>query len=96
MKRKTRKELLRVKPPKLRPFWVSFCEDSAEGEFLGACLVMAHCPGDALATAYVFDIHPGGTVEILPAPPDVRISDRWFYRLLSRADAERFDEMEGK
>lgn len=60
--------------------------------FLGACLVKAHGPSHAIATAWERGINPGGEVRSYPirALPD-DVADKWAYRLLSTSDIEALD-----
>lgn len=60
------------------PYYMSFA--SIKKGFLGACLVYARDPEDALRQAWTHHCNPGGEVQLLIAEfvPD----KKWFYRLL--------------
>ncbi len=54
-------------------FWLSFCDpDKPQGsQFLGACIVRAEGPANALAESHRAKCNPGGEVQIMQLPPDL-------------------------
>jgi hypothetical protein len=84
-------------------YWLSFCDsDRPKGQqFLGACLVPAGETGDhkadlriALQNAWLLGCNPGGEVRFQPVPATVEshIRDFWVGRLLTREEAQKFEE----
>lgn len=77
----------------MRWWWLSFCDASLPkgSQFLGAVLVRARDPRDAIREAWRLQVNPGGEVLSQPAPPEFQPLPGWAGRLLSRADCEEFD-----
>lgn len=68
-------------------WWLSF---ATEEGFRGAVVVHAETFTEAVVTASLWGINPGGEVQGLPCA--VPVSAKWTYRLLSREECERFEK----
>ena len=75
-----------------RWFWLSFCDPQLpEGlRFLGACIVRAEGPANALAEAWRAGCNPGGEAQTIELPGT--LPSCWpRYRLLSKAEIEHLE-----
>ncbi len=69
-------------------FWLSFADDNG---FRGAVIVHANDFLEAVMEANLHSINPHGECQGVEIPVGHVIPDKWKYRLLDRAECERFD-----
>jgi hypothetical protein len=74
-------------------WWLSFV-DPDEDQFLGAAIVTAPGPKEAVLMAHALECNPGGEVLIAKIPVDTApfIRDHWRCRVLTREETKVFDE----
>jgi hypothetical protein len=77
-------------------WWLSFCDGKRPvgSQFLGACVVSGCCMVDAVQTAHLNGVNPGGEVMGHPIEPlfASRVQSKWVGVLLSREDCAAMDK----